>query len=208
MGHEPVRWGPRLGGGTSLDTWWPDAVGFVPHPTSASYDEECLLGTTDGDGYQKLPDPEGNPAGLDLANLDRPSNPSFHRIGAKRPAEFDVKYRKIIMATWIATAVPLIPEVIRLATPFFSRKPVEKLPDLAALVSELQDAARNNADAITKNAEALETFAANTQKSVEALQSTVLELRRELRISRTLAVVSVTAAALAFCLSAFALAGA
>ena len=110
------------------------------------------------------------------------------------------------MATWIATAVPLIPEVIRLATPFFPKKPVEKLPDLAALVAELQDTARNNADAITKNAEALETFAANTQKSVEALQSSVLELRRELRIIRALAVVSVTAAALAFCLSAYALA--
>ncbi|WP_345294516.1 hypothetical protein [Luteimonas vadosa] len=98
--------------------------------------------------------------------------------------------------------------MIRLATPFFSKKPAEKLPDLAASVAELQEAALNNADAITKNAEALETFAANTQKSVESLQSTFVELRRDLRTARTIALVSVTTAALAFFLAAYALAGA
>lgn len=109
------------------------------------------------------------------------------------------------MATWLATAIPLIPEVIRLATPYFSKKPTDKLPDLAALVAELQDAARSNAAAITKNAEALETFAGNTQTSVEVLQSNVNELRRELKTLRTISLVAVTAAVLAFCLAAYAL---
>lgn len=112
------------------------------------------------------------------------------------------------MATWLATAIPLIPEVIRLATPYFAKKPNDKLPDLAASVAELQDAARNNAAAITKNAEALETFAGNTQKSVEAMQSNIIELRRELKAARTFSLVSVTAAVLSFCLAAYALAGA
>ncbi len=112
------------------------------------------------------------------------------------------------MANWLVNAIPLIPEVIRLATPYFSKKPVEQLQlsDLAASVAELQDAARNNADAITRNAEALETFAANTQKAAETVQVRIAELHRELRTARTLSLVAVTAAVLAFCLAAYALA--
>ena len=102
------------------------------------------------------------------------------------------------MATWITTAIPLIPEVIRLATPYFSRKPADGL-NLAASVAELQDSARTNA-------EALETFAANTQKYIEALQTSVVSLRKELAVARTVAVVAATAAALSFCLAAYALA--
>jgi hypothetical protein len=110
------------------------------------------------------------------------------------------------MATWITTAIPLIPEVIRLATPYFSRKPTGTGPDLAASVAELQDAARTNVDAITTNAEALETFAENTQKYIEALQASVVALRRELAVARTVSIVAATAAVLAFCLEAYALA--
>ena len=110
------------------------------------------------------------------------------------------------MATWIATAVPLIPEVIRLATPYFAKKPSDKALDLAASVAELQDASRTNAAAITKNAEALATFAENTQKYIEALQTGAVALRRELALARTIGVVSATAAVLAFALAAYALA--
>ena len=112
------------------------------------------------------------------------------------------------MANWLVSAIPLIPEVIRLATPYFSKKPVGQLqlPDLAASVAELQDAARANADAITQNAEALEIFAANTQKAAEAAQLRMAELHRELKAARTLSLVAATAAVLAFCLAAYALA--
>src|SRR3546814_1750491 len=88
------------------------------------------------------------------------------------------------MATWIATAIPLIPEVIRLTTPYFSRKPQDKSLDLPASVAELQDASRTNADAITRNAEALSVFAENTQKYTEALQTGAVVLRRELAVAR------------------------
>ena len=110
------------------------------------------------------------------------------------------------MATWIATAVPLIPEVIRLATPYFSKKPTDKALDLAASVAELQEASRTNADTITKNAEALSAFAENTQKYIEALQTGAVELRHKLAVARTVALVAATAAGLAFALAAYALA--
>ena len=98
------------------------------------------------------------------------------------------------MATWIATAVPLIPEVIRLATQYFTKKPSEKTVDLSASVAELQDASRTNAGAITKNAEALSAFAENTQKYIEALQTSTVGLRRELALARTAAIVAPTVA--------------
>jgi hypothetical protein len=107
---------------------------------------------------------------------------------------------------WITTAVPLIPEVIRLATPYFTKKSTDKGLDLAALVAELQDASRTNAAAITKNAEALAAFAENTQKYIEALKTDTIALRRELAVARTMAIASATAAGLAFLLAAYALA--
>lgn len=112
------------------------------------------------------------------------------------------------MANWLVNAIPLIPEVIRLATPYFAKQPAGQLqlPDLAASVAELQDAARANADAITRNAEALEVFAAGTQQAAELMQAKVAELQRELRTTRTLALVAATAAVAAFCLAAYALA--
>lgn len=110
------------------------------------------------------------------------------------------------MATWLTAAAPLIPEVIRLATPFFSKKPVEQLPDLAASVAELQDAVRINADALTSNAEALESFATDTRRSIKAVQVEIGSLRRELRTLRVVAIAAATAAALAFGLAAYALA--
>ena len=110
------------------------------------------------------------------------------------------------MATWIATAVPLIPEVIRLATPYFAKKPTDQALDLAASVAELQQASRTNADAITKNAEALTAFAENTQKYIEALQTGTVALRRELAVARSVAIVVATTAGLAFALATYALA--
>jgi hypothetical protein len=107
---------------------------------------------------------------------------------------------------WITTAVPLIPEVIRLATPYFTKKSTDKGLDLAASVAELQDASRTNAAAITKNAEALAAFAENTQKYIESLQTHAVELRRELAIARSVAIAAATAAGLAFALAAYALA--
>lgn len=107
---------------------------------------------------------------------------------------------------WITTAVPLIPEVIRLATPYFTKKSSDKALDLAASVAELQDASRTNAAAITKNAEALAAFAENTQKYIEALQTSTVALRRELAIARTVSISAATAAGLAFALAAYALA--
>lgn len=110
------------------------------------------------------------------------------------------------MATWLTAAAPLIPEVIRLATPYFTRKPVQQLPDLAASVAELQDAVRVNADALTRNAEALESFAADTRRSIEAMQVQVAIQGRELRLMRYVATVAATVAVLAFGLAAYALA--
>ena len=109
------------------------------------------------------------------------------------------------MATWITTAIPLIPEVIRLTRPYFAKKPSDHL-DLPGSVAELQESARTNADAITGNAEALETFAGNTQKSIEVLQAAVGALRGELLVARTVAIIATTVAVLAFCLAAYALA--
>ncbi|WP_140909521.1 hypothetical protein [Cognatiluteimonas lumbrici] len=110
------------------------------------------------------------------------------------------------MASWLSAAAPLIPEVIRLATPYFSKKPVEQLPDLAASVAELQDAVRTNADALTRNAEALESFAADTRRSIEALQVQAAATARELRLLRHVATAALTVAVLAFGLAAYALA--
>ena len=110
------------------------------------------------------------------------------------------------MATWLSAAAPLIPEVIRLATPYFSKKPAQQLPDLAQSVAELQDAVRTNVDALTRNAEALESFAADTRRSIEAMQVQVAMQGRELRLLRHVATAALTVAVLAFGLAAFALA--
>ena len=77
------------------------------------------------------------------------------------------------MATWITTAIPLIPEVIRLATPYFSKKPADSL-NLPASVAELQDSARTNAEAITKNAEALKLSALEIDEFSRQISSTDL----------------------------------
>lgn len=73
-----------LGGATSPNAWQPHWVGLVPHHISASYNGKRLLGTIDSDDSGNCVSKLEAPAGLDLANLDPPSNTSFHLIGATR----------------------------------------------------------------------------------------------------------------------------
>lgn len=105
------------------------------------------------------------------------------------------------MAAWLAFAVPYIPDVIKLAMPLFTRsKPQEKSPDVVAQqITELQDAA-------TQNAEAIKTLTTEMQKTIDALQLGAESLTKELRLARTLSIVAATVAALAFCVAAYALA--
>lgn len=110
-------------------------------------------------------------------------------------------------AGWITVVAPYLPEIVRLARPIFTRTP-PPLVDLGqqrrndvidAQITELQDAASQNADSIGK-------LAADMQKTIEALQLGAARVERRLLRAQALAVVATTAAVLAFGLAAWALA--
>lgn len=108
---------------------------------------------------------------------------------------------------WITVVAPYLPEIVRLARPIFTRTP-PPLVDLGqqrrndvvdAQITELQDAASQNADSIGK-------LAADLQQTMQALQLGAERMERRLVLSNRLAIAATTAAALAFGVAAFALA--
>jgi hypothetical protein len=105
------------------------------------------------------------------------------------------------MAAWFAALLPFIPDVIKLATPLFTRtRPQDAIPDvLEKQIIELQDVA-------TKNAEAIKTLAGEMQKTIDVLQRGAISLADELKFARTLSIVAAATAMLALCLAAYAVA--
>jgi len=107
------------------------------------------------------------------------------------------------MAAWFTAALPFIPDVIKLARPLFTRSaPQDKVPDVVVTqISELQDVAAQNADAI-------KTLAVEMQSTITALKAGAEALSAELRFASTVSLVAMTVAVLAFALAAYALASA
>lgn len=110
-------------------------------------------------------------------------------------------------AGWITVVAPYLPEIVRLARPIFTRTP-PPLVDLGqqrrntvidAQITELQDAASQNADSIGK-------LAADMQQTIDALQLGAARVERRLVRAQALAVIASTVALLAFGLAAWALA--
>jgi hypothetical protein len=109
-------------------------------------------------------------------------------------------------ATWIAIAAPYVPEIIKLARPLFTRTPVVadntqqiRLDVVSEQITELQNAASQNADSIRK-------LATDMQKTLEVLQLGSERMQKRLAIANLLATVATTAAVLAFGVAAYALA--
>jgi len=105
------------------------------------------------------------------------------------------------MAAWFTAALPFIPDVIKLAKPLFTRsKPQDKVPDVVATqITELQDIAALNADAI-------KTLAIEMQNTINSLQVGAQALAKALKFARTVSIVAATTALLAFALAAYSLA--
>ena len=105
------------------------------------------------------------------------------------------------MAAWFNLALNLIPDIIKLASPLFTRsKPQDDVPDVVATqITELQNAA-------AQNAESIKTLATEMQKTIDVLQLGAETLTKELKVAKTLSLVAVTAAVLAFGLASYALA--
>lgn len=105
------------------------------------------------------------------------------------------------MATWFTAVAPILPELIRMAKPMFTRTRGGKAPDPALLdrqIAELQDAA-------ARNAESVRALAEEMQRTLEALQAGAERLEARLRRVQLLAAVAATAAVLAFAVAAYAL---
>lgn len=106
------------------------------------------------------------------------------------------------MATWFTAVAPILPELIRMAKPMFTRTRSGKAPDPALLdrqIVELQDAA-------ARNAESVRGLAGEMQRTLEALQAGAERLEARLRLAQLLAAVALTGAGLAFAVAAYALA--
>lgn len=106
------------------------------------------------------------------------------------------------MAAWFTHALPYIPDLIKLAKPLFTRsKPQDQVPEVVARqITELQEIAAQNTDAI-------KTLAIEIQNTIDSLQSGAEALARELRWLRAMVLVCVSAALLAVGVAAYALAG-
>lgn len=108
-------------------------------------------------------------------------------------------------ATWITIAASSLPEIIRLARPLFTRTPQVdnsqqmRLDVIAAQITELQDAATQNADSIRK-------LATDMQRTLEALQRGAEQAERRLRQTGLLVMLALAVSTLAFALAAYALA--
>ncbi len=110
-------------------------------------------------------------------------------------------------ASWLTIAAPYIPEILRLARPLFTHTPPPqadagqrmRVDLMSDQIDELQEAA-------TQNAESIRLLASDMQKTIELLQANSERMEKRLIAAQRLALVAGTAAALAFCLAAVALA--
>ena len=115
------------------------------------------------------------------------------------------------MAAWFTVVAPFLPDVIQMAKPMFTRdKGADKIPQQ---IKELQDAATQNADAVKQLAGEMQRTLASLQQGASQLETTLAalqqrngELEGELRRANRLSLIAMTAALLAFALSAYALA--
>ena len=105
------------------------------------------------------------------------------------------------MSSWLAIAVPYLPEIIHLARPLFTRnKNADKTPELAAQqITELQAAVADNVENIKK-------LAMDMQQTIDALQLAADALDKRLRLAHTIKIVALTVSVLAFGIAAYALA--
>lgn len=104
------------------------------------------------------------------------------------------------MSSWLAIAVPYLPEIIHLARPLFTRnKNQDKAPEVVAQqIAELQTAVADNVESIKK-------LALEMQQTIDALQVGADALEKQLRRAHTINIIALTLAALAFGLSAYVL---
>ena len=108
-------------------------------------------------------------------------------------------------ATWITIAASSLPEIIRMARPLFTRTPQvdnshqPRMDLIDEQITQLQDAATQNADSIKK-------LATDMQKTIEVLQVGADQAERRLRRASQLTLIATTVAILAFALAAYALA--
>lgn len=115
------------------------------------------------------------------------------------------------MAAWFTVVAPFLPDIIQMAKPMFTRdKGADKIPQQ---IKELQDAATQNADAVKQLAGEMQRTLATLQHGATQLETTLATLQerqgrfeRSVRRAQALSLIAVTAAALAFGLSAYALA--
>lgn len=94
------------------------------------------------------------------------------------------------MAAWFTVAAPLIPEILRLARPYFTRapQPASAASDVVAVqIAELQDVA-------AQNAESIKVLAAEMQKTLATLQEASMTLEQRLRRARRLSLASLALA--------------
>ena len=107
------------------------------------------------------------------------------------------------MAAWFTVAAPLIPEILRLARPYFTRPPQQAIAPpsdvVAVQIAELQDVA-------AQNAESIKVLAAEMQKTITSLQQASMTLEQRLRRAHRLSLASlaVAAAALAVAVATYA----
>ena len=109
------------------------------------------------------------------------------------------------MAAWFTVAAPLIPEILRLARPYFTRAPQQAIAPpsdvVAVQIVELQDVA-------AQNAESIKVLAAEMQKTIATLQEASMTLEQRLRRAHrlSLAALLVAGVALAIAVAGYALA--
>lgn len=107
------------------------------------------------------------------------------------------------MPVWLAAAkavLPYVSTILSATLPVFTdRKAQDRAPDLTAQqISELQHAARQNAELVKSLAEQM-------QKTVAALDQGAIELERKIRRARMLAIGAGVIAAIALVVAALAL---
>jgi hypothetical protein len=105
------------------------------------------------------------------------------------------------MAAWFTVVAPFLPDIIQMAKPIFTRpKSPAAAPDLVPKqITELQDAAAQNADAI-------KLLAGEMQHTIASLRQASVELDQKLSHAYRLGTIALTAAVLGFALAAYALA--
>ena len=106
------------------------------------------------------------------------------------------------MSSWLAIAVPYLPEIIHLARPLFTRNrnaDTDKTPELAAQqIAELQ----RIYGLLHVHGELLDVFHVVCHRD---LQLAADALDKRLRFAHTINIVALTAAVLAFCTAVYAL---